>query len=356
MKKTTIIILLLLSLTVFSQSNQESILKEKINKLEYKLDYIEKKNYDSEIISLKNKLDFQQKMSEQSNSNISNQLASASYNLTLFGLLFAISAIGLGLYVTYVERKIVKIGEENKELLNQNQQIKDDVEALNKLIQSDIYNLFLKIKREETVHILDRLVKVPKDVANICESLLSRDLEQKDFEKLRQAYLNLGEIKNNYHNQYNILFFQHFLGQSLKDEKLRKEISNFIPTGIDSSFENDILTCTFDFVKTVVDQGIQEYKYEINQFFYGLANSEFKTYNPVYQLLFDNLKSRKNRFEIFNTLESHEHGRESKIEFGKLLEKCYSDNNPTQSELLAFTELKELIIVHQKIEDAEKKS
>lgn len=354
MKKIITIVLLLISVTVISQTKHDTTWKARPNKLEYKLNDIEKKNYENDIAAIKDKLDFQQKMSEQSISSISNQLDSASYNLTLFGLLFAIAAILIGLYVTYIERKIVKIGEENKELLTKNQKIKEDVEALNKLIQSDIYNLFLKIKREESVHILDRLVKVPKDIANVCQSLLSRELEQEDFTKLRQAYLNLGEIQNDYHHQYNHLFFQHFLGQSLKDEKLRQVISKFIPSGIGSSFDNDIVKSSSDFVTVIVDMGIQEFKHEINLFFNGLTNSEFKTFGVVYQLLFDNLKSRKNRFEIFNVIESVQDKRIAKIEFGKVLQDFYAEHNPTESELLVYAELKELIAVQQKEEDEAK--
>lgn len=354
MKKTITIILLLISVTVISQTKQDTTWKSRLNKLEYKLNDIEKKNYENEIATLKDKLEFQQKMSEQSISSISNQLESASYNLTLFGLLFAIAAILLGLYVTYIERKIVKIGEENKELLTKNQKIKVDVEALNELIQTDIYNLFLKIKREESVHILDRLIKVPKDIANVCEILLSRELAQQDFAKLRQAYLNLGEIQNDYHRQYNVLFFQHFLGQSLMDEKLRQVISKYIPSGIGSSFENDIVKCTSDFVTVVVDKGIQEFKHEINFFFNGLTNSEFKSFGVVYKLLFDNLKTRKNRFELFNVVESVQDKRQAKIEFGKLLQNLYADDNPTESELLVYEELKALLAVQQKEEEEAK--
>ena len=352
--KIITIILLLISVTVISQSKQDTTWKIRLNKVEYQVNDIEKKNYENEIATLKDKLDFQQKMSEQSISSISNQLDSASYNLTLFGLLFTIAAIGLGVYVTYIERKIVKIGEENKELLAKNQKIKEDVEAVNKLIQSDIYNLFLKIKREESAHILDRLVKVPRDIENVCESLLSRELEQEDFAKLRQAYLNLGENKNEYNQQYLVLFFQHFLGQSLRDEKLRQEISKFIPEGISSSFKNDIVKSTSDFVTVIVDKGIQEFKPEINLFFNGLTNSEYKKFGVVYQMLFDNLKSRKNRFEIFNIVESVQDKRQAKIEFGKLLQDSYAADNPTESELLVYAELKELLAAQQKDKDEAK--
>ncbi len=344
MKKTLTILLIGVATIVFSQSKQDTTWRIKINKLEHQVNEIEKKNIEGEIKILNEKLDFQQKMSEQAVGNISNQLDAASYSLTLFGILFAIAAIGLGFYVTYIERKIVKIGEANQALLVKNQKIKDDVEAVNKLIQNDIYNLFLKIKREESVHILDRLVKVPKDISNVCDTLCSRELEHQDFSKLKQAYLNLPDKKDgNYGYYYLIVFFQHFLAQALRDETLREDISDFIPSGINAAFENDIAKSTFDFTALIIDKGIQEFKIEINQFFKGLTGSQFKNYESVYQLLFDNLKSRKNRFDLFGIIDSEPEKRLAKIQYGNLLYLQYSTDNPSESEVLAFTELTDLI-------------
>lgn len=356
MKKIITILILFTSAAVFSQTKQDTTLKSGLDKLEITLQEIKNKNIENEIALLKDNLDFQQKMIEQSNSSISNQLDSASYNLSLFGLLFGIGAIGLGLYVTYIERKIVKIGEENKELLTKNQKIKEDVEDLNKLIQSDIYNLFLKIKREESVHIIERLVKVPKDITNVCDTLVSRDLYQEDFPKLKQAYLNLpNKVEGNFGHYYKIVFFQHFLRSSLSDENLREDISKFIPSGIIASFENDIANSTIEFVSVILDKGIQEFKSEINLYFNGLSNSQFKDYVVVYQLFFDNLKSRKNQFEIFNIVESTEPNRHAKIEYGKILENKYSKDNPSESEKLAYIDLSELIAAQQKAEEGKKK-
>lgn len=303
-----------------------------------------------EIEILQDKVYFQQETIEKSINGVSIQLESASYNLTLFSSIFGILAVVLGIYVTYIERKIVKIGEENKELLTKNQKIKEDVEAVNKLIQSDTHNLFLKIKREETVHILNRLVKVPKDISNISQTLLSRELEQEDYNKLKNAYCSLNDKTNEYRIQYLLLFFQHFLDLSLKDFELRKDISVFIPEGIKASFENDIIKSTSDFITAVIDEGIQELKPEINLFFNGLTNSEYNTYEIIYNLLFDNLKSRKSQFEFFNAIESSDDKRKAKIEFGKLLQKKYLNKNLSISERMTFSELTELINAEQKVE------
>jgi hypothetical protein len=200
------------------------------------------------------------------------------------------------------------------------------------------------------------LVKVPKDIANVCETLLSRELQQEDFTKLRQAYLNLTDSKGgDYGHYYLILFFQHFLGQALRDEKLRADISEFIPSGINSSFENDIAKSTLDFTIILIDKGILEFKSELNQFFSGLTNSQYKDYQPVYQLLFENLKSRKNRFDLFSAVESTTEKRLAKIEYGKLLLNKYSNEDLSETEQLIFTELSELIKEQKKADDEAKR-
>jgi hypothetical protein len=349
-KKLLSIILLLLSFTAFTQPKQDSTLRARLDKIEKQID-MERQHYESEITVLKDKLDYQQNLSERSMNTISVQLDSASYSLTLFATLFAIAAIVLGAYVTYIERKIVRIGEENKELLTKNRKIKEEVEAINQLIQSDIYKLFLKLKREETVHILDRLINVPKDIANFCDILISRELEQDDFTKLKQAYLKLGDSNEFYHPLYEIVFFQHFLARTLQDEKLKTAIVDFIPNGISKAFENDILKSTSDFTTVVVDKGIQAFKKEINLYFKGLTDSEYKDFTPVFQIIFDNLKSRKNRFELFNIVESVPEQRLAKIEFGKILQNQYYSDKPIESELLAFEELNVLITTQQKEEE-----
>jgi hypothetical protein len=354
MKIHTLIALFFTSSIAFSQPKKDSTIEVRLSKIEMELNKNRAVNIENEISILKDKLDFQQKITEQSNSNISNQLDSASYNLTIFGLLFGIGAIALGLYVTYIERKIVKIGEENKTLLNKNQKIKEDVEELNRLIQSDIYNLFLKIKREETAHIINRLCTVPKDISNVLEALLSREIEQEHFPNVRKAYLLLEDKDKSYRNGYHYLFFQHFITKALLDDNIRKDFKEFIPKGVKQSFENDILNTIKDFAILIVDKGIQNYKEELNLVFNGLSNSDYKKYNDLYIILQNNLQSKKNNFEAFNAIESSIENRLAKIEFGKILQSTYQNDNLSESEILVFEELKTLETAQQLADEEEK--
>ncbi len=294
------------------------------------------------LLNLENKIEVERGINDKTFNSISTQISVSSYVLTIMGIAFAIVAIGVGVYVTYVERKIIKIGEENKALLTKNQKIKQDVEDLNALIQSDIYGLFNKIKRQETVDILSRLEQIPKDISNVCSLLLSRELLEMDFEKLRKAYLSLGEREEEYKTSYKILFFQHFLTQTMIDTRLRQDMLRFIPDGIFASFENDIIKSIKDFITAVINKGLNNYQDEINKFFSGISASNHRAYQLVYTTFFDSLKTRQNRFALINIVQSTKENRIAKIAFGKLLIAEYSNKEPTEVERLTMGEIEEL--------------
>lgn len=345
MKKLLLITLILFSLKSYSQTVKDTTLEYRISKMENKLESINKLNEKFE--NIKDKLDYQEKINTQTLNNISTQLSASSYNLTLFSVLFAIVAIAVTFYVTYIERKIINMSEENKKLLAKSEKAKNEIEELNKLIQNDVYNLFLKIKREETIHIIDRLVEIPEDIGNVATVLLTRDLTSDDFLKLKKAYLKLEN--NKYNEDYQLVFFQHFLHLALKDEKLQNDISNFIYGGIQYCFKNDIIKSTSDFASVLVEVGIEQFKKEINLFFQGLSNSKHKNYGEVYDVLFEQLKVRKNQFEIYSLVESVPEKRIAKINFGKILQKTY--HNLSSSEATLLRDLEEMMLIQQKEED-----
>jgi hypothetical protein len=355
----TLIYILLISLAgnTFAQKKDRAYLKDSLfnsrlvnceNKLMSNYGFITK------LEILEERMVTEEKINEKSLEGISKQLDAANFNLTLFGILFGIAAILLGAYVTIIERKIVKINEENKELLSKNQKIKQEVENLNDLIQKDIYGLFIKIKKEETLHILDRLINVPKDIANVMKTLLVRELQQEDFQKLKIAFSKIGDSKmerEEYKGRYYLLFFQHFLNQSLRDETLRKGMLENIPHSIVCAFENDIIKSSKDFAIVIVDCGISNYKEEINKYFEGLSDSQHKDYVDVYKIIFEFMGSRNNRFDLFQIIESSAKTRRSKINYGNILLEAYANDELSESEKLCFEEINRL----KKEEDEEGK-
>lgn len=235
MKRLSFLCLILL-FSYNSEARNETMLTSDdfINKSLAKTDSLEKtislmnQNYSTKHDSLlkelsltKEKYDYIITLNTQTTNSISNQLEAVPISLTVFGVLFAVAAVILGVYVTRIENKIITLKGDTQKLLNETISTRDEVKGINKLIQKDIKGLYEKIKREETVHILDRLVNVPDDIGNLINPLLSRKLEKEDYFKLKEAYLKLDEEDRKFSEetsffsldrggQYLLIFFSAF--------------------------------------------------------------------------------------------------------------------------------------------------
>ena len=305
-----------------------------------------------EVKNLSSRFEYEQRSNERALNDISNQIGAASFNLTHFGILFSVFALGLGVYMTYLERKTVSIREETKDLLKQTIVTKEQVENINKLIQNDIYGLFIKIKREETIHILKRLQNVPEDISNLSNALLSRELEKEDFYILKDAYLKLStepglasgalRLGMNFKDSYHLLFFQHFLDLSISDEIIGPNLISFYETAINCAFENDITKSTEDFTKGIIDVGYQRCDKEINSFIKGISKSVYKDFDKVYEIIFNALKSRDDRFKFFELIRNEGEWSYGKYKFGQLLKTYYNDQNQTNSEKGSFEQLERI--------------
>jgi len=328
------VLLLILIIPVFAIS-QNAIDSTLIHK-----NQIEIEELNENFNELQYKYDYQIKINEQTLNSISNQIGATSFNLSIFAFLFGILAIGLGVYVTWVERKIIRIKEENESLLKETKKTKDEVVAINELIQKDIFGLFLKIKREETIHILNRLVKIPEDIANFTEQLISRELKEEDYTLVKKAYLKLKPKQKeddysfglSYKESYSLLFFQHFLDQAVKDEEIGPELITYYSHGIGCAFENDIIKSTEDFMKSIMDLGFQKRDKEINSFMKGLSSSQHKDFTRIYEIIFNSLNNRDNQFKFYSLIENGKDNRLGKVNFGKLLIKKYSETKFSDSE------------------------
>ena len=346
--KNFLFILILIPILLFAQDKESTI--EKFDELKNNKESIE--SLQKEFLELHKKYNYQIIVNEQTLNSISNQIGAATYNLTLFGILFAIAGFGLGLYVTNIERKTVSIRDETRELLKQTLTTKKEVISINDKIQNDIYGLFQKIKREETVHILSRLLKIPEDIANFSESLLSRDLERDDFKILKEAYIKLSDIVNltpeqisakvRFKKSYHLLFYQHFLDLCIKDEQIGNEVINFINTGIDCSFENDIIKSSGDFIRGIIDAGFQSKGNEINAFVMGLSKSSFKNVEKIYKILFNGLKNRNDQFIFFEMISDDKNSKIGKSNYGNLLIENYYGEELSKSEKLIIEHAKKI--------------
>jgi len=312
---------------------------------------------------LHNKHDYQIRINEQTLNSISNQIAATSFHISIFAILFSVAAIVLAIYVTWVERKIIRLKQENESLLKETKDTKKEVVEINDLIQKDIYGLFLKIKREETRHIIDRLIKIPEDISNFESELLSRELHEEDFVLLKTAYLGLPIrkqepgiqfVRANNKSQYLILFFQHFLGLSIKDDHISSDIIDFFPQGFECAFENDIIKSTEDFIKALIDLGLQSKSKEISSFLAALSDSSFKDSNKVYSIIFQSLKTRNNHFKFFDIISNEQPLDVIKKNYGLVLTENYHSMNLSISEKETIDEIKKINLVFS--EKAEEKT
>lgn len=307
----------------------------------------EKNNRD--LKELINKFKTQENINEKTINGITTQLNAASYNLTMFGILFAIAAILLGIYITRIENKVVRIKEESESLLKQTEASKEEVIEINNLIQKDIYGLYLRIRREETIHLLKRLLEVPEDVTNLIEQIVSRDLEAEDFPLLKEAYMKIKDLPEEPEpplslsipkkELYNLIFFQHFCDLAILDKEIKDDLLDFFPKGINSSFKNDIIKSTQDFMKAIVYLGFQSLYKEINIFFKAISSSKYKDFDDVYEIIFNALKNRNDQFLFFNLISDEKDSQVGVINFGKLLIHNYSSSEKTPNEKEIFKKL-----------------
>ena len=193
---------------------------------------------------------------EISNSSISCQLSTLNAFIAGFSLIFVIAGVFFGIYISNLEKKVVKIKEsiddKEKEIITLAKTVKDTDEK----IQSDISGLYTKLRDEESVTLLKRLEEEPQDVNNLSKILLARNLKPEWFIYLKTAFyklLELGDVANNrgwfslsYKDNYLLLMFQHYMYYAIKDNIIREEIKPRFNILIQCAFKRDIIKTSND--------------------------------------------------------------------------------------------------------------
>lgn len=212
--------------------------------------------------TINEKVDAMKSIVETSNETIANQIAMVDVVIAIFSLLFAIAGIGLGVYISKLEKRIVKMNRNVEEKERTIISLAKIVEETDKKIQSDISGLYKQLRNEETFTLLNRLDLEPKDISNIGNLLLARPLEDNGFPILKRSFLKLISIDDetdkdgelfggSYKQRYLLLFFQHYMYFSILDDDLREEIVNDFKHGMNCAFKRDIIKSTEDFCKAL---------------------------------------------------------------------------------------------------------
>lgn len=222
-----------------------------------------------------------------SNDIIANEIAASDRYWSIASAILGILCLILGIYITWCSRKVerLKLSVEQKE--QDVIRLKDIIDDTNQSIQHDLNGLYQKLRTEETNTLLRRLVEVPEDVSNVQNLLLSRDLPSDAFPKLKDAFNGIKNKDESYYNDYLLLFFQHFAGQSLLDDRLRACITNALGYLVGCAFKNDIIKSTKDIVGAIAEMPYEDGKAFVVAYYRSLKNSKFNDLSIV----FDELKT-----------------------------------------------------------------
>jgi len=224
---------------------------------------------------------------ELSNSTISNQISASSHFLSVVVVVVTIVGLLIGVYVTNTFNKVITIKQESDQILSKMSNIKADIDAVNKQINCDLEGLYQRLRNEETKNILDRLVEVPLDLCNTYMILLSRDIEECNFSRLKEAYHNLcdsgqeNEILNpitgTYKDGYFLLLFQHFTYNTILDNELRDTLIEKFGGCINCAFKRDIVKSTKDLCRALSDtKAVFDKTHVLTAYLKSLNSSKYK--------------------------------------------------------------------------------
>lgn len=358
MMRRLIIISLLLIVSTISYAKKSSTnvdtlniaisqLKTKTNDIDLSIEGLSKQ---IDVISYT--VETQKDIISQEQSAIENSMSSINTILTFFSIILTFGGAFLGFYIRYKERNVKKmlsevkekeknvksmlteVGKKEKKVKNMLSEVgvkkkevetleektiktREDIRELNNTITKDIEALYTRLRREETVTFLKRLVYEPMDISNLSPLLMSRDLEESDFKYLLVAYrnlserifiMNLGTLDISKKNKYCFLalFFQHFCGLSIDNKLVRDDLIKMLPLIIESAFHRDIDKSTNSLVICLNKNISTDYNNlnVLTDYIQALNNSQFKNYNKPYEIIASKYKNDDELKKLWSMLES----------------------------------------------------
>lgn len=242
------------------------------------------------------KADLTYELMETSNDSISNQLSAASWLLGLIALLLSLGGIILGYYISQKKREIESIAKTISDTKEAVSKMAKATEALDEKIHKNLSSLYKDLRKEETNTLLDRLVEEPRDVSNLADVLLARDIEGIEYDKIKKAYHKLHQEVGgalslaDYELAYLILLFQHFFYQTLMDDEMRQLIIEKIELVFAGAFKRDMVKSTKELCNVLSDDSITFNKEDILVIYLKALNvSKFKEDAELKNILQQNI-------------------------------------------------------------------
>lgn len=315
---TTTMLFVFLCLFGTSQNKPYDSLKKEIILLNNKINQQNEKikQTEDQINYQKDQMNSQIGMLDTAFDGVSSQLGASSYFVGIFTVIIAVLTIGLGIYVSRIERNIRVLVQDNETLLLRNVQIREEIQTLSDNITNNSKSLYNIIRNEESNHIIERLLLVPNDIINLNTLLLSRELEPRHFINIKEAVLRADE---KYKGNYSILFFQHFAGISMFDDDVKDTVFKDLDWLIENSFKNDIVKSSSEFFNSAYKNGIIHSKDVINLFAKALSKSKYLNYEEIYFGIFNQMINREDKFLLYENIEKTDDAKKFRKEYGKLL-------------------------------------
>ena len=322
------------------------------------------------------------------NEEISNQIASSSHTIQVWGWIFTVLAILVSiagiLFAYYIHKtskdmsrltseaaEQLKQAEEQSNDINEMQQrtmsqqseikkvlleIENQKHELQKLysdIQKNSQKIYTSMRREETTALLIRLEEIPEDIVNISKTLFTRNLNDTDFTKLLNAYYNLiarsKELNNisstvelrtkdynfaRLENSYILLFAQHFMGKSIVKEEIRESLrSRFFLLFNECFFRNDAEKSTKDFKQGIMNLSDAKLQMDLmKEFVEAIIRSRYQKLTELYDILLSGWTELQLR-EIWETVTKKQ---TDALPFANAIQTVVTNLNPQSTLLVAI--------------------
>ncbi len=289
------------------KANTDVVIKHRIDSLEFVCKEIQtKQDINSiQLNSIQTSLNSTQQIFSSTVSSVSTQIDASNKLLNTWGFILAVVALAISILGFFLGNYIRNRANMIKTLTEQGKETEKSIKGIQNSIDSNISDLYKKLRREETSYILKRLQQVPEDIANFGALLLSRDLDTDDYSLLLKAYLHLLSMEQDirkrsiktddddmfaslygidsyfdrYKSNYIIIFFQHFLNFAIQENTLQREIVENFKNLCDASFQNDIIKSTHDLLHGIEDLEEQLKQKIIIEYIIALSKSRHNDAN-----------------------------------------------------------------------------
>lgn len=255
------------------KTNAEVVIKHRIDSLEFvcKDMQTQQEITSAQLNSVQISLNSTQQICSSTVSAINTQVDGSNKLLNIWGIVISVLALLIAVAGFYLGYYIQQKAKTVKELTRQSKATEASVKRIQKNIDTNLTAIYHKLRREETLYVLNRLQQIPEDVSNCSSLLLSRELDPSDYPLLLAAYKKLlsleeeikkTEVKNEedffaslngveaqfevYKSLYRILFFQHFMGLAINEDVLRQDLIDNFKELCGSAFHNDIEKSTHE--------------------------------------------------------------------------------------------------------------